>query len=609
MTNQQQTWVDGAGKLVEILETNGDPARANLVRLIQSRLALPQAYVTVVGETSSGKSSLINALLENEVLPTGAEPTTGIVTHVACRNEASPRYLAIYRDATQEEITHDRFCELSADPDDDLLRLQLRAAPKAAAHVGLHVFDTPGYNAVISKHEEILMAFLPQSDVIVFVVGYKTGFGQADQDLFEAVSVATGRDSNIPVILVVNRAPQGCHAGERRVTEIMRLARDGLKRDMSLQIVGSTNQPVTANTPMLRRRLAAAPLWDEVYSRAFDPAVLRDVQVRLERALLAVVNEVDAALEREEAGLVASPDELAAMQATIDLAEKAKSESLHEVDCTINALQTALPRLIEKLTSAAEVEIAGEIEASETWLGYSDCAESLAAHRLPFEIRGIGRKVEEHLAIEMEALNRRLEEIANTAIAEIDRTVTLHDGDSVGQFLLSVSTTLGQRLAGNMIDGVLRGLGGVGGAAAGAGNLAKMAVSRTGRLFGKVFGREVYDQIGRIFTKKMLERLNVALMVVVELVTFTYEAQTWKDKLIEKSRIAVQEWKDATLNDLHAEQLPRIRQANRDVIAALYDDLKLQAAPDADRGARLAEVRELRARVAALRKRLSEITA
>ncbi|CAE6791242.1 dynamin family protein [Paraburkholderia domus] len=600
----KQAWTDFASELGEVLEAAGDGTRASLVRLIRQRLALPQAYVSVVGETSTGKSSLINALFNEEILPVSGKPTTGIVTHVACRNEEQPRFFAIYRDATQEAIDHERFRRLSVEPEDDILRLQVRATPTAQSHVGMHVFDTPGYNAILSKHEEVLMSFLPQSDVIVFVVGYRTGFGQVDQDLFEAVAAATAHDTDIPVILVINRTPGGTGPDDKRVSEIKRLARDGLGRNMSLHIIGSTNLP-TSNGPMERRALAADPLWDEVHARAFDPAVLQTVQARLESALLAITDEADAALEREEAGFAANANELFAMQQAVELTQMAEAESLREVDRTIDHLQTALPHLIEKLVAASLQKIEADIESSSNWLGSADCAQWLTGHALPFEVRGIGRAIEAHLSVEMEALNKRLEEIANTTIAELDKCVALRVEDPVRRFVMSVSTTLGQRLAGNAVNGMLRGLGGVGGAAAGAGNLAKMALSRIGRLFGKQFGREVYAQIGRLFTKKMLERLNIAVMVIVELVSFVYEAKVWKGKLLGASIEAMQKWREDVLKDLHDEQLPRIRAANYEIIQALYGEFSDPLTPAPQRDARVAEVQGLRARIAALREGLN----
>lgn len=605
MTAHAHHWIDGTGELVDLLERGGEEARASVARLLLGRLTLPQAYVTVVGETSTGKSSLINALLGQDVLPASARPTTGVVTHVACRDEAASRYFAIYRDATQEAIDHDRFRTLSETPDGDMLRLQVRTRPKAAGNVGLHVFDTPGYNAVLSEHEEVLMNFLPNSDVIVFVVGYRTGFGQTDQDLLEAIAAATAHDSTIPLVLAINRVPAGCGVDDKRVTEIRRLVEDGLRRPFTLQLVGSANR-LADGAPIARAPLEADALWDEVRRHAFDSTVLETVHERLQASVLAVLDDADAALEREEAGLLASADEADAIARALDIARAAQAESLREIERTMANLETALPHLLDSLVAASLQQVEAEVQGADKWLGYADCAEWLAGHCLPLEVRRMGRQLEAHMEVEMVALNRRLEEIANTAVGELDKTVSLRPDDPVRRFTLNVSRTIAQRLTGNAVNAMLRGIGGVGGAAAGAGNLAKMAVKRLGEMFGQRFGREVYDQIGRIFTKRMLERLNVAVTVLVEIGSFVYEAQVWQRKLIEQCREAVGTWRAEIAQVLRNQHLPSLRASNEAIVNELYGEFEGSPVAVQERPVRLAAVQRTREQLAVLRERLMQ---
>ena len=291
------------------------------------------------------------------------------------------------------------------------------------------------------------------------------------------------------------------------------------------------------------------------------------------------------------------------IEETLASMRKGKMESQREIDATIAGLEATLPRLVDTLIERVKPIIEAEIITSDKWLGHADCAEWIAGHCLPFNVRAIGRAIEDHIAVEIEALNRRLEEIANTAIAELDKNVSMRGEDPARRFALNMISTLGQRLAGRAINSMLRGFGGVGGAAAGAGNLVKMMVSRAGRLFGKTFSREIYTQIGRTFSKKMLERLNIAAQVVIEVVSFVREAMIWQDNLIKSSHEALDQWRSEVVKDLLEQHIPQIRQANHDIIAALYDcDSPAEAVESvAEREARLSATQNYRRQLANLR--------
>lgn len=612
MNGHKSAWVLGAGKLIDILEAAQDTDRVALARLIQVRLAQPQAFVTVVGETSTGKSSLINAMLAQDLLPTDARPTTGVVTHIVCRNEPEPRFMAVYRDATQASLDREQFVELSLKPEDDVLRLQVRAAPRKTDNIGLNVFDTPGYNSMLSQHEEVLMSFLPQSDVIVFVVGHRTGFGQTDQDLLEAVAVATEHDRDIPVLLVVNRAPSGVSTSDKRVAEILRLATDGLHRSLGLQIVPSSNH-IAADGTVVAMPLQADVLWNDVHRLAMDPQRLAAVQIKLERELIMVLDDAETQAAREEARWSANDLQRQEIAQTLDRLEQANEESLHEITKTMTNLEIALPHLLKRMTENLKLQIANDVNASGRWLGHADCAEWLSGHLLPYEVRSIGRAVEDHMATELNALNKRLEDIANTTVAELDKSIALRGDDPVRQFTINVASTLSSRLAGNAASSILRGMGGVGGAAAGAGNLAKMIVKRTGQLFGKTFGREVYKQIGRVFTKKMMERLNVALTVLIEVVGYLREVQVWQGKLIERSNETIDIWCSQVALELINQQLPSMLGANQAIVDDLYQNMidpssELDQASSIEREENLATLHARRNQLLLLRRKLTNPT-
>ena len=112
--------------LIPILQKHDGREYLAVAQLLRERLCRPHAFVTVCGETSTGKSSLINGLFRKPLLPVAASPTTATVTHVILREDETDSFYSIGRNATLNEIDSQRFIDLSRTPDKDLLRLQVR---------------------------------------------------------------------------------------------------------------------------------------------------------------------------------------------------------------------------------------------------------------------------------------------------------------------------------------------------------------------------------------------------------------------------------------------------------------------------------------------------
>ena len=559
-------------ELIQLLEECGIEDALAVARLLYVRLRQPHAYITVTGETSTGKSSLINGLFKKNLLPVAASPTTATVTHVVCKDDIEDNFFAIYRDATQEKINVQQFAALTLSPSADLLRLQVRSNPIEKKFIGFQLFDTPGYNAMISEHEEVSREFLPQSDMIVFVAGYRSGFGQIDQDLFEVIRSAIGDRDEIPILLVINRTPQGISCDNSRVKEIYDNAKDSLKREPQLILIESQTDDTSAiqsRSPVIPRSM---PVWEAVVAEVSKPANIEFVNSRLLQLLKDLLDEVEERFVRREIELTASEEDILAIKNQIEILISAKNQSFAAVDRLADRLSTQLPKTIERFIPTLKAQMNNEISASDKWLGAQECAEWIAVHALPFAVRESTRSIEDQIHLELQELNRELEDIANTAIKKITHEVEVKS-DATRRFAESIAKTFLKRISGSGINNLLLSYGGVGGAAAGAGNLVKMALSRIGNVFGKTFNREVYNQIGRTFTKTALKRLTVVLTVIIEVVGYLYHVKTWRNKLIEKVKEGIDEWALEVKKDILQETIPKLIHSNKESVTNIYDDL------------------------------------
>jgi GTPase SAR1 family protein len=537
--------------------------------LLYVRVKNPQAYVTVTGETSTGKSSLINGLFDRELLPVAGPPTTATVTHVICINNEDDRFFAINRDATQDEISRDQFVNLNKLPDKSILRLQVRATPKDLNHTGLQVFDTPGYNAIVTEHEELLRSFLPESDAIVFVAGYRTGFGQVDQDLLEVIRSSLDSDEDTPVFLVINRVPENKNSSSKRVIEIISNAYDCLKREPILVLIPSIQHSDDGPAHVLPD---STELWNIIIAEINKPKVRADVSLKLK---LLFANLIEIALEsvsRDELRMTSKESDAKEIEKQIEFLKQARKESLSAVEKMGERLKVQLPKTIDWFSEEIKKKIKEEINASNKWLGYEDCMAWITGHALQFEVRKAAKSIEEQIFAELEALDQEIEEIANTTIKNIQNYASVKS-DAAMRFGRNISKILLRRVSGYALESILRGIGGVGGVAAGTGNIVKKVVSRAGKLVGKRFSKQVYNQIGKTFTKKAVQRLNVVINITIECLLYLKHVKKWQPELSKKISKSIDDWKLEIKGNLLEEQIPEIVKKNNEGVLSIYEDL------------------------------------
>ena len=163
--------------LQSFLDTQGAPAAA-VQQARQSVRDLDEAFLlVVVGEFNAGKSSFINALLGDAVLPEGVTPTTDRIYVI------------------QHTLEQKGEMEATDDPYVSRLRVPLKALE------GVALVDTPGTNAIIRQHQSLTEGFLPRADLVLFLTSADRPFTESERQFLELVK-RWGR----AVIMVVNKA-------------------------------------------------------------------------------------------------------------------------------------------------------------------------------------------------------------------------------------------------------------------------------------------------------------------------------------------------------------------------------------------------------------------
>lgn len=155
----------------------GENAAEDRQRLLDVAQDLRDLFflVVVIGEFNAGKSSFINALLGDDVLPMGITPTTEVIELIKYGDHAG------------------RLPEMRADG------IRMWVHPNTGAP-GVALVDTPGTGSIFQKHEKTAKSFLHRSDLVIFVISAKRAFAETER-LYLDMAKHYGKK----IILVVNQ--------------------------------------------------------------------------------------------------------------------------------------------------------------------------------------------------------------------------------------------------------------------------------------------------------------------------------------------------------------------------------------------------------------------
>lgn len=164
--------------LAELVEAAPAGEAGEKQRLQQNAADLQDMFllVVVVGEFNAGKSTFVNALLGDEILPMGITPTTDAIELVRW----FPRRQKDY--AWREP---------------GLVREWLH--PNVGLP-GVVIVDTPGTGSVFRKHESIAKNFLSRSDLVIFLLSAKRAFAET-----ERIYLELARNYGKKIIVVINQ--------------------------------------------------------------------------------------------------------------------------------------------------------------------------------------------------------------------------------------------------------------------------------------------------------------------------------------------------------------------------------------------------------------------
>ena len=546
-------------KVVDILE-NDDITAKNL--LIKDRMINPAHYVVMLGETSSGKSALINSIFDKKVLIESVKPTTGIVTEVVIDSESEEALIAIKKDSSIEVLDKDKFEAFTTKPNEDLQRLKYVGGCKESKYNGMRLFDTPGYGSLISEHEEVLKEFIPESDFIVYVVSYRVGLGDDDFQFLKYVGEII--NDKVEVILAINMCPNDVQEDNKRIKEIQKSVNECIHRNVKIFFIESN----------IEKNPETSKLWDYIYERVNDSNKKEELSETLKNYQDYILGECDIKIDSKIASIQCEKDHVGKRINIIKEFLDNKENILGTIDEEFARIKVKAIKLIDKSDISVKKLIEEYIYEESKWTMKEETCALMQHYYVPKLTNEETENLLNYIEDEIISLDRMIDNMLNAEITKLENTVRInapsytkvmegiiekHIGDAIKQAIGEMFRKTVKKRPGKIKKY----------------NIYTKNLKKLTNAFEKSSIGEINNNLNNLLkTVKAtsLKGITEYLNVFTDSIFFLHDSLTWQNKISEISMEAIDNWAN-DLDKAIRKYLDELKETNKEEISALFDEL------------------------------------
>lgn len=244
-------------------------------RELLTRLAEDRFNLLVVGRFNRGKSTLLNALLGGNYLPTGIVPLTSVITTVRYGtrkqvflnfyNSGSDKGVSGLRKGVQLSQLADYVTQQSNPGNIKNIAYAEIELPVEILRRGFFFVDSPGLGSPIIENTQTTERFLPEADAFILVTSYESPLSEEEDRILHRI-----RYANKKLFVVVNKHDT-VSAAER--TEVLRFVKERIEK------LGFAGEPqifsISARLAAEAAQSTKKELLDESGLRPFQTALLQ----------------------------------------------------------------------------------------------------------------------------------------------------------------------------------------------------------------------------------------------------------------------------------------------------------------------------------------------
>ncbi|MEB6289887.1 dynamin family protein [Staphylococcus xylosus] len=195
MSNTEQ--LDILYKLKKEVEKSKNGRLVHIINQVIKKVFLQQYTATFVGHFSAGKSTLINLLLEETILPSSPVPTTSNTAIVSVADQpgiianlSNKQYTLLNNYDDVKKMNRENF---------DVESVEIKF-PSDKFRKGFTLQDTPGVDSNVSSHQSSTEEFMYTSNVLFYTVDYNHVQSALNFQFMKQLNQA-----GVPVVFVINQ--------------------------------------------------------------------------------------------------------------------------------------------------------------------------------------------------------------------------------------------------------------------------------------------------------------------------------------------------------------------------------------------------------------------
>ena len=323
------------------------PAERDLAEETADKLSGLGLYVAVIGEFKRGKTTLINSLLGDDLLPTGVLPVTAVPTLV--RFGMRPRATLRLLDGGEADIAIGELHGYLTEQENPGNRKGVREAiiehPASLLESGLILVDTPGTGSVHLHNTQASVDFLPRVDVALVVLSVDAPLSNSEAGMLERVAHTAAR-----IAICLNKVDRLTPDEIREAMEFVRLRAAALGSTADVPVF-----PISARRGSVDGGLESLTAWLE------NDVVVSQIDLQRERGLrvaTALLSLADAALLLQAAAAAKPEQEAAAARVAFAIAQDALATAVEEeATLLLAACRRATDTIIEPRANAMREEL------------------------------------------------------------------------------------------------------------------------------------------------------------------------------------------------------------------------------------------------------------